>query len=67
MEQESEWNEAQNISVSVNLLAAAKRQLEFLAAVDRNRWLYEGQALQWAIYRYINKLFMWFQSCLLYY
>ncbi|KAK1433189.1 hypothetical protein QVD17_10096 [Tagetes erecta] len=52
MEQESEWNAAQNISISENLLAAAKHQLEFLAAVDRNRWLYEGQALQWAIYRY---------------
>ncbi|KAK9066958.1 hypothetical protein SSX86_014282 [Deinandra increscens subsp. villosa] len=52
MEQESEWNAAQNISISENLVAAAKRQLQFLAVVDRNRWLYEGQALQWAIYRY---------------
>ncbi|KAL8231172.1 hypothetical protein R6Q57_000950 [Mikania cordata] len=52
MEQESEWNTAQNISISENLLAAAKRQLQFLETVDRNRWLYEGQALQWAIYRY---------------
>nr|XP_043618432.1 glycine-rich domain-containing protein 1-like [Erigeron canadensis] len=52
MEQESEWNAAQNISLSVDLSAAAKRQLQFLAAVDRNRWLYEGQTLQWAIYRY---------------
>ncbi|XP_076927584.1 glycine-rich domain-containing protein 1-like [Bidens hawaiensis] len=52
MEQESEWNAAQSISISEDLLAAAKRQLQFLEAVDRNRWLYQGQALQWAIYRY---------------
>jgi len=52
MEQESEWNAAHNISISIDLLAAAKRQLQFLEVVDRNRWLYEGQALQWAIYRY---------------
>nr|GEW41101.1 hypothetical protein [Tanacetum cinerariifolium] len=36
MGQESEWN----------------AQLQFLAAVDRNRWLYEAPALQRAIYRY---------------
>ncbi|KAI7736287.1 hypothetical protein M8C21_001732 [Ambrosia artemisiifolia] len=52
MEQESEWNAAQNISISENLLAAAKRQLHFLEVVDRNRWLYQGPTLQWAIYRY---------------
>ncbi|KAI3785199.1 hypothetical protein L1987_44313 [Smallanthus sonchifolius] len=52
IEKESEWNAAQNISISENLLAAAKRQQQFLAAVDRNRWLYEGQPVQWAIYRY---------------
>ncbi|PWA88558.1 hypothetical protein CTI12_AA083180 [Artemisia annua] len=52
MEQESEWNAAQNIMISEDLVAAAKRQLQFLAAVDRNRWLYEGQPLLWAIYRY---------------
>ncbi|KAF5791506.1 putative Glycine-rich domain-containing protein [Helianthus annuus] len=52
MEQESEWNAAQNISISENLLDAAKRQLQFLQVVDRNRWLYQGPALQWAIYRY---------------
>lgn len=53
MEQESEWNAAQSITISEDLVAAAKRQLQFLAAVDRNRWLYEGQTLQRAIYRLI--------------
>ncbi|CAH9086841.1 unnamed protein product [Cuscuta epithymum] len=49
---EMEWNEAQNIVISVDLVAAAKQQLDFLAAVDRNRWLYEGPALLEAINRY---------------
>ncbi|CAH1427476.1 unnamed protein product [Lactuca virosa] len=26
--------------------------LQFLAVLDRNCWLYQGQTLQWAIYRY---------------
>ncbi|KAJ0469170.1 putative Glycine-rich domain-containing protein [Helianthus annuus] len=52
MEQESEWNAAQSIKISEDLVAAAKLQLKFLAAVDRNRWLYEDQTLQRAIYRY---------------
>ncbi|XP_058186108.1 glycine-rich domain-containing protein 1-like isoform X3 [Rhododendron vialii] len=51
-EQELEWAEAQKIGITVDLVAAAKRQLKFLAAVDRNRWLYEGPALERAIYRY---------------
>lgn len=51
-EQEREWAEAQKIQVSVNLLEAANKQLKFLATVDRNRYLYEGPALDWAIYRY---------------
>ena len=51
MEQELEWAEAQKIGTSVDLVDAAKRQLKFLAAVDRNRWLYEGPALERAIYR----------------
>ncbi|XP_021747602.1 glycine-rich domain-containing protein 1-like [Chenopodium quinoa] len=51
-EQEIEWAKAQNIAVSVDLLEAAKKQLEFLAAVDRNRYLYESPAMEWAIYRY---------------
>lgn len=49
--QEFEWNEAQKILVSVDLVAAAKQQLQFLAAVDRNRYLYDGPALKRAIYR----------------
>ncbi|KAK2986691.1 hypothetical protein RJ640_010916 [Escallonia rubra] len=53
MKQELEWNEAQKIVISEDLVAVAKRQLQFLSAVDRNRWLYkEGPALQRAIHRY---------------
>ncbi|CAK9150613.1 unnamed protein product [Ilex paraguariensis] len=53
LKQELEWNEAQKISINVDLVAAAKRQLLFLEAVDRrNRWLCDGPALQKAIYRY---------------
>lgn len=51
-EQEIEWAEAQKIVISEDLVAVAKHQLQFLAAVDRHRWLYEGPALQRAIYRY---------------
>lgn len=51
-EQEREWAEAQNIAVSIDLVETAKKQLKFLAAVDRNRHLYESPALEWAIYRY---------------
>ncbi|CAM8906430.1 unnamed protein product [Rhodiola kirilowii] len=50
--QEIEWAEAQKISISEDLVAAAKRQLAFLSAVDRSRWLYEGPALHKAIFRY---------------
>lgn len=52
MEQELEWIEAQKIGISVDLVAVAKRQLQFLAAVDRNRYLCEGPALHRAIYRF---------------
>ncbi|XVE86905.1 hypothetical protein DITRI_Ditri18aG0073200 [Diplodiscus trichospermus] len=51
-EQELEWIEAQKIEISLDVVAAAKKQLDFLAAVDRNRWLYDGPTLQRAIYRY---------------
>lgn len=47
----AEWNEAQKIAISVDLVDVAKKQLEFLAAVDRNRHLYDGPALDRAIYR----------------
>ena len=50
--QESEWAEAQNIVISEDLVAAAKQQLEFLAAVDRRRFLYDGPILERAIHRY---------------
>ncbi|CAN1184389.1 40S ribosomal protein S4 [Linum perenne] len=52
VKQEAEWLKAQKISVSVDLVSAAKQQLVFLAAVDKNRWLYEEPALGKAIYRY---------------
>ncbi|KAA8538218.1 hypothetical protein F0562_027959 [Nyssa sinensis] len=50
--QELEWAEAQKIAISEDLVAAAKQQLQFLAAVDRNRLLYDGPTLDRAIYRY---------------
>ncbi|KAI4330722.1 hypothetical protein MLD38_028981 [Melastoma candidum] len=52
-----EWAKAQQIEVNVDLVAAAKRQLVFLAAVDRNRCLYDGPVLRRAIYRY-NSLWL---------
>lgn len=57
MEQELEWIEAQKIGISVDLVAAAKLQLQFLEAVDRKRYLYEGTALLRAIYRLDANLF----------
>lgn len=50
-QQELEWLEAQKIEISLDLVTAAKKQLQFLAAVDRNRWLYDGPTLHKAIYR----------------
>ena len=47
-----EWNEAQKIPISVDLEVVAKKQLQFLATVDKNRHLYDGPALDRAIYRY---------------
>uniref|UniRef100_A0A1J3FCN7 Glycine-rich domain-containing protein 2 n=1 Tax=Noccaea caerulescens TaxID=107243 RepID=A0A1J3FCN7_NOCCA len=52
MEQKLEWLQAQKIEISVDLVAAAKKHLHFLGAVDRNRCLYDGPALQRAIFRY---------------
>ncbi|KAJ8544844.1 hypothetical protein K7X08_017427 [Anisodus acutangulus] len=54
MEQQLEWNEAQKTVINVDLVAAAKEQLKFLATVDRNRWLYEGRGLDNAIHRYYS-------------
>lgn len=52
IQQESEWVEAQNITLSQDLVAAAKQQLLFLAEVDRNRCLYDAPVLNHAIFRY---------------
>ncbi|KAF7098008.1 hypothetical protein CFC21_099777 [Triticum aestivum] len=51
-EQESQWAAAQGIGIGEDLVPAALRHLEFLAAVDRRRWLYEGPLLHRAIHRY---------------
>ncbi|XP_014758188.1 glycine-rich domain-containing protein 2 [Brachypodium distachyon] len=51
-EQEARWAAAQGIGVGEELVPAALRQLGFLAAVDRRRWLYEGPLLHRAIRRY---------------
>ncbi|KAK8480845.1 hypothetical protein V6N13_056988 [Hibiscus sabdariffa] len=47
-----EWAEAQNLAISVDLVALTKKQLQFLAEVDRNRTLYDCPTLDRAIYRY---------------
>ncbi|CDY63918.1 BnaC07g51250D [Brassica napus] len=52
MDQELKWLEAQKIEISVDLFSASKQQLQFLGTVDRNRGLYDGPALERAIYRY---------------
>ena len=51
-EQESRWAAAQGIGIGEDLVPAALRHLEFLAAVDRRRWLYDGPLLHRAIRRY---------------
>ncbi|CAD6256047.1 unnamed protein product [Miscanthus lutarioriparius] len=52
-EQAARWAAAQEgVPVGADLVAAALRQLQFLAAVDRRRWLYEGPLLDRAIRRY---------------
>uniref|UniRef100_R7W9P0 Glycine-rich domain-containing protein 1 n=1 Tax=Aegilops tauschii TaxID=37682 RepID=R7W9P0_AEGTA len=50
-EQESRWAAAQGIRIGEDLVPAALRHLEFLAAVDRRRWLYDGPLLHRAIRR----------------
>ncbi|KAF3682726.1 putative transcription factor bHLH93-like [Capsicum annuum] len=54
MKQQLEWNEAQKAVINVDLVAAAKEQLNFLSTIDRNRWLYEGRGLDKAIHRYYS-------------
>ncbi|KAL5976723.1 hypothetical protein ACLOJK_021056 [Asimina triloba] len=44
--QESEWLEAQKIFIGNELIDAAKQQLQFLAGVDRNRYLYDDIILK---------------------
>jgi hypothetical protein len=52
-QQAARWAAAQReVEVGADLVAAARRQLEFLAAVDRRRWLYDGPLLHRAIRRY---------------
>ncbi|KAM7275109.1 hypothetical protein ACFE04_016975 [Oxalis oulophora] len=52
-QQEIEWNEAQKINISVDLINAAKSQLHFLSAVDNYPCLHQqGSTLDHAIYRY---------------
>ena len=42
-EQAARWATAQReVEVGAELVSAAQRQLLFLAAVDRRRWIYEG-------------------------
>lgn len=48
---ELEWAKAQKIEIGVDLVAAAKRQLQFLSAVDSDQFLHEGPILDRAIYR----------------
>eukprot|EP01018_Ginkgo_biloba_P035013 Gb_25938 [translate_table: standard] len=50
--QEAEWKKAQAISISCDLVGAAKQQLKFLASVDRYPCLYQGPAVERAITRY---------------
>lgn len=56
--QEAEWNEAQEISIGEDLIAVTQKQLEFLAAVDRRRWLYNSPAVERAIYRLSEDYFI---------
>ncbi|KAF9687415.1 hypothetical protein SADUNF_Sadunf02G0091100 [Salix dunnii] len=51
-QQELKWAKAQKIATNLDLVAAAKKQLRFLAEVDRHRYLYDGPSLDRAIHRY---------------
>jgi hypothetical protein len=51
-EQASNWAAAQAVGVGEDLVPAALRHIDFLEAVDRRRWLYEGPLLDRAIRRY---------------
>ncbi|KAJ0858809.1 putative Glycine-rich domain-containing protein [Helianthus annuus] len=51
-QQDQEWDEAQKIVISTDLTTAAKKHLQFLEVVDKNGHLYDGPALEKAIFRY---------------
>jgi hypothetical protein len=55
-EQASNWAAAQAVGVGEDLVPAALRHIDFLEAVDRRRWLYEGPLLDRAIRRYPRHL-----------
>ena len=52
-QEDIEWVKAQNIVISTGLITATKKHLKFLQAVDDNGKLYDGRALERAIFRYI--------------
>ncbi|KAI5385801.1 hypothetical protein KIW84_072419 [Lathyrus oleraceus] len=41
----AEWNEAQRIVISVDMVDVVEKQLEFLVVVYRNRHIYDGHVL----------------------
>ncbi|PWA53562.1 glycine-rich domain-containing protein-like protein [Artemisia annua] len=51
-QEDIEWVKAQNIVISTDLITATKKHLKFLQAVDDNGKLYDGRALERAIFRY---------------
>lgn len=50
--QATEWEAAQAVSISVDLVASARQELELLANVNQNPCLYGGPAVTRAIERY---------------
>lgn len=52
--QQANWNSAQSISFSLDLIPSALQLLRFLASVDRHRCLYQGPGVSRAIHRYEN-------------
>jgi hypothetical protein len=48
------WKAAQALPISIDLIAAAKQELDLLAQVDRHPCLYGGPVLLRAIERYEN-------------
>lgn len=52
-----EWERAQQVEISVDLVAAAKQELGFLALVDRTPALKDQQVLERAVDRYERRIF----------